>query len=95
MKVYTNICVLFSMLLFSGIAQGQSYKRYTQPKSAFQLDTVFHSTNKGFIRNSTTNHLWLATLNGRYIDTTKNKINTTAIPVYVYAPGNQAVVYGR
>lgn len=84
MKVYTNIGVIVGMLLFSSIAQGQSsYNRYTQPKYPFQLDTAFNFTSTRFRSNVTTNHLWLTTLNSQYIDTTKNKINPAAIPVYV------------
>lgn len=88
MKVYTNIGVIVGMLLFASIVQGQSsYKRYTQSKYLFQLDTTFHSPNKGFISNSSPNHLWLTTLNSQYMDTTKNKINVAAVPAY--APLNK------
>lgn len=83
MKVYTNICIIFGMLLFTSIAQGQSiYKTYTHPKYPFQIDTVFKSASKGFSGSSQTNHLWLTTLNGQYVDTTKNKMNAFAVPEY-------------
>ena len=83
MKVYTNTCIFFGMLLFSSIAQGQiTYKTYAHPKYPFQIDTVFNSASKGFTGSSPTNHLWLTSLNGQYIDTTKNKMNAFAIPAY-------------
>lgn len=102
MKVYTNICFFFALLLFTSVAQGQSmYKTYTHPKSPFQIDTVFKSASKGFSGSSQTNHLWLTTLNSQYIDTTKNKLNAAAVPAYVpikknaltnpYSPLNQVI----
>lgn len=83
MKAYTNICVFFGMLLFSSIAQGQiTYKTYMQPKSPYQIDTVFNPASKGFTGIGQKNHLWLAALNSQYVDTTKNKINAFAIPAF-------------
>jgi hypothetical protein len=84
MKVYTNICVFFGMLLFASIVEGQTttYKTYTHPKSPFQIDTVFNSASKGFVIASPASHLWLTNLNSQYVDTTKNKMNAFAVPEY-------------
>ncbi|HSY62638.1 MAG TPA: hypothetical protein VK796_12225 [Cytophaga sp.] len=83
MKVYTNICIFFGMLLFSSIAQGQiTYKTYAHPKCPFQIDTAFNPVSQNFSIISPMNHLWLTNSNSQYMDMTKNRINVFAVPEY-------------
>jgi carbohydrate-binding DOMON domain-containing protein len=84
MKVYTTIGLLFGMLLFSSIAQGQdTYKKYMCPNAPFQIDTVLNIASNGFTSSSQTNHIWLNSLNSAYIDSKKNNINAATIPAHV------------
>ncbi|ABG60366.1 hypothetical protein CHU_3126 [Cytophaga hutchinsonii ATCC 33406] len=80
--IYLNNIVFFILLLLPDMAQGQiMYRKYMRPP--FQADTSFNTNIRMFASNSITNHVWLTALNAQYTDTTKNKINPSAIPAYV------------
>lgn len=80
MNVYTNISFLFGMLIVSSTAYAQRASKTYFHTAPLNIDTIFVPVSKGFGSNS--NHIWLNTLSSQYVDTVKNKINPSAIPVY-------------
>lgn len=82
MKEYRKISFLIVLSLVSVVSFGQTPSQsYLYKTAPFNIDTIFKPVMHG--TPSSKNYVWLNTLNGQYIDTTKNKINASAIPAYV------------
>lgn len=102
MKYIRNFCFFLTLFFAYSIANCQTAsKDYLKPAVRFHADSIFTPINLVMMGYTSTTHVYLTTLNNRYVDTPGNIINASAVPAYVpinknaltnpYSPLNQMI----
>jgi hypothetical protein len=75
---------IFTTLLFvTFYANGQIISTdLLNASTSLQIDSIFTPIHFGMNHNCHSNHIWLASINNSYVDTTKNHINAAAVPAF-------------